>query len=387
MRRESISLTSIRGFAALWVACYHFQHNLEQLGYNLWPHFNWSFFGYIGVDIFFVLSGFILTAVYRGLAWRNVGAFLTRRGFRIYPMHLAVLGGMLLLWLDAYFRYHVINPTQPLLWLPVCALLLQPFFYHGLLWNAVTWSLSVEFVCYFAFPFAIMAFRRAPLLVLVPLILVLGAIEHHLQIYDLNIWGRDAVARGLVGFGLGMMLRLASERIPAPSALLASLVECLALGGIILCACFPGPPGHGGGAFIPLFAALLILGISYERGIIAWVLNARVCLWLGKISFSLYLLHENVIGVIWMRFPPTRLPFGHYANGLIWTVAVLLLCLALATVTWLLIEEPFRRMGGRVARRMERNIPKPVAPSLPEGDAQPQAAPLPENAEAAVLRV
>jgi len=359
MRQESVPLTSIRGFAALWVALLHFQMGMADVGYSLWPGL--SHYGYAGVDIFFILSGFILGAVYRGLAWRNVGAFLTRRAFRVYPMHLAVLGGMVLLWLDAYLRFGVHNEAQQLRWLPVFALLLQPFVYHQLMWNAVAWSISVELVCYLLFPVAIMALRHARLWLLAPVILVLGAIEHHLQIYDLYVWGDGAVARGLVGFGLGMALRLASERLPVPGARLTSLGELIGLGGIVFCASMSTALDFG--HFIPLFAALLILCLSYDSGIVARGLHARWCLWLGRTSFSLYLMHENVIGVAWMRFPASRLPFSHYVNGVVWTLGVLAVCLVLSTVTWLVIEEPFRRLGGRLARWMERNHPERARPA------------------------
>jgi peptidoglycan/LPS O-acetylase OafA/YrhL len=364
MRQESVALTSIRGFAALWVVAMHFQLGMADVGYNLWPGL--AHYGYAGVDIFFILSGFILTAVYQGIEWRGVGAFLIRRVFRVYPMNLAVLAGMLIVWVDAYMRFGVHNAAQQLRWLPVCALLLQPFIYHRLMWNAVSWSISIELVCYLLFPIVIMRLRQAALPILAAIILACGVVEHHLQVYDLYVWGDGAIARGLVGFGLGMALRLASERCTAPSARLASLLELAGLAGILVTASI------GQGTFIPLFAAVLILGLSYERGIVAWCLNARWCLWLGRISFSVYLIHEEIIGLVWPHFPASRLPFGHHLNGILWTLMVLVLVLALGTVTWYCIEEPFRRLGSWLARRIERDDPTP--------------APRPETAKAAPLR-
>jgi peptidoglycan/LPS O-acetylase OafA/YrhL len=353
MRQESVALTSIRGFAALWVVAMHFQLGMADVGYSLWPGL--AHYGYAGVDIFFILSGFILTAVYRGLEWRGVGAFLTRRIFRVYPMHLAVLGGMLLVWLDAYMRFGVHNEAQQLRWLPICALLLQPFVYHRLMWNAVTWSISMELVCYLLFPIVIMRLRRAALPILLVMILICGAVEHHLQIYDLYVWGDGAIARGVIGFGLGMALRLTTERFPAPSVWVTSLLELVALAGIVVSASIAQGP------FIPLFAAALIVCLSYERGIVARGLNARWCLWLGKISFSVYLIHEEIIGLIWPHFPATRLPFGHHLDGIVWTLMVLAIVLAVATATWFCIEEPFRRLGGRLGRWIERYEPSSVA--------------------------
>lgn len=352
MRQESIALTSIRGFAALWVVALHFQLGMADVGYSLWPGL--AHYGYAGVDIFFILSGFILTAVYRGLEWRNLGAFLTRRAFRVYPMHLAVVAGMLAIWLDAYLRFGVHNEAQQLRWLPLFSLLLQPFVYHRLMWNAVSWSISMELVCYLLFPIVIMRLRHAALPVLAAVILGLAVIEHHLQIYDIYVWGDGAIARGLTGFGLGMALRLASERLPVPSVLATCLIELGAVAGIV------GAASIDQGPYIPLFAAVLIVGLSYESGIVAKGLNARWCLWLGKISFSVYLIHEEMIGLIWPHFPASRLPFSHDVNGVVWTLMVLVIVLVVATVTWLCIEEPFRRLGGWLARRIERYEPAPA---------------------------
>jgi peptidoglycan/LPS O-acetylase OafA/YrhL len=366
MRQESVALTSIRGFAALWVVAMHFQLGMADVGYSPWPGL--AHYGYTGVDIFFILSGFILTVVYRGLEWRGVGAFLTRRVFRVYPMHLAVLAGMLIVWLDAYMRFGVHDEAQQLRWLPVCALLLQPFVYHRLMWNAVSWSISIELICYLLFPIVIMRLRHAALPVLAAIILVFGAVEHHLQIVDLYVWGDGAIARGVIGFGLGMALRLVTERYPAPSALLTSLLELVGLAGIVASA------STGQGPFIPLFAAVLIVGLSYERGIVAWGLNARWCLWLGKISFSVYLIHQEVIGLVWPHFPASRLPFSHHVDGVVWTLMVLGIVLGLATATWYCIEEPFRRLGSLLARRIER-----YEPSAPPRPAAAAPAPLVER--------
>jgi peptidoglycan/LPS O-acetylase OafA/YrhL len=137
-----------------------------------------------------------------------------------------------------------------------------------------------------------------------------------------------------------------------PSARTTSLIEVAAVAGIVAVASI------GEGPYIPLFAAVLIVCLSYERGIVAKGLNAGWCLWLGKISFSVYLIHEEIIGLLWPRFPASRLPFGHDANGIVWTVMVLAIVLAIATVTWLCIEEPFRRLGSWLARRIERYQPE-----------------------------
>ncbi len=78
---------------------------------------------------------------------------------------------------------------------------------------------------------------------------------------------------------------------------------------------------------------MLVLGLSCQRGLVAQCLTARWCLWLGKISFSVYLLHEEVIGLVWPHFPASQLPFDHHLNGIVWTLMVV----ALATATWIAV--------------------------------------------------
>jgi peptidoglycan/LPS O-acetylase OafA/YrhL len=235
------------------------------------------------------------------------------------------------------------------------------------MWNAVSWSISMELVCYLLFPIVIMRLRRAALPILVAMIAVYALVEHRLQMYDLYIWGDGAIARGVIGFGLGMTLQLASERWQGLSGRFVSLLELAGLAGVVIAA------STGQGPFIPLAAAVLILGLSYERGLVAWCLNARWCLWLGRISFSVYLIHEEVIGLVWPRFPASRLPFGHHLDGIVWTLMVLAMVLGLATGTWYCVEEPFRRLGSLLARGIERHEPRRRAPARPQAA---KAAPL-----------
>jgi peptidoglycan/LPS O-acetylase OafA/YrhL len=110
-------------------------------------------------------------------------------------------------------------------------------------------------------------------------------------------------------------------------------------------------------AVIPLLAALLIYGLAAERGVLSRVLSGAVWFWLGQISFSLYLLHPTVSALFFALLPPAALahdlglPLGHGLTALLWTILVLAILLALATLTWRLVEEPARRTGLRLARR------------------------------------
>jgi peptidoglycan/LPS O-acetylase OafA/YrhL len=334
LRHHNLPLTSIRGFAALWVVGHHLQFELGYIGY---PFAGWLFKpGYVAVDIFFVLSGFVITAVHRDLTRATLGDFFLRRIFRIYPLHLFVLAVILGLWIWGDMRFGAHDPTEPLRDLPIVMLLLQPYLIHGLTWNTVSWSIGVEMLCY-------LGLRRLEPVGAVLMLIMMAAIERH--VHSELIWGWPAVARGLAGFGLGMVLQQMAALLRRPRAVTASLIELAALGGILLAVVFRDL------RLIPLCAAALIWGLAAERGVVARVLGFGWCVWLGRISFSVYLIHPTLIGLAFVWFPPARLHLGHGAEGILWPLLVVALLLAVATATWRWVEEPARRFGIRLAKR------------------------------------
>jgi peptidoglycan/LPS O-acetylase OafA/YrhL len=341
LRHQNLPLTAIRGFAALWVVGHHLQFELAYIGY---PFAGWLFRpGYVAVDIFFILSGFVITAVHRDLTRAGLGDFLLRRIFRLYPLHLFVLAFILGLWLWSEARFGAHNPTERLADLPIVILLLQPYLIHGLTWNTVSWSIGVELLCYALFPLVIGGVRRLEFSGCALILLMMAAVEHHVQ--SGMVWGWPAIARGLAGFGLGMAVQQMTVLVRRPRARTASLIEVGALFGILLAVL---------GDYlrvIPLFAAALIWGLAAERGIVARGLGAGWCVWLGRISFSVYLIHPTLIDLAFVWLPPRRLGLWHAADGLVWTVLVVGLLLGVATATWAFVEEPARRFGARLARR------------------------------------
>jgi peptidoglycan/LPS O-acetylase OafA/YrhL len=342
LRHHNLPLTSIRGFAALWVVGHHLQFELAFIGY---PVAGWLFKpGYVAVDIFFVLSGFVITAVHRDLTRAGLGDFCLRRIFRVYPLHLFVLAVILGLWVWGQIRFGAHDPTEQLRDLPIVALLLQPYLIHGLTWNTVSWSIGVEMLCYALFPLAVAGLRRLEPIGAILVLVMMAAIERH--VHSELIWGWPAIARGLAGFGLGMIAQQLTVLLPRPAARTASLIEAGALLGILAAVLLRDL------RVIPLFAAALIWGLAAERGILARGLGAAWCVWLGRISFSVYLIHPTLIGLAFVWLPPARLHLGHAADGVVWTILAVALLLGVATLTWAWVEEPARRFGIRLARRL-----------------------------------
>ena len=155
------SLTGIRGFAAIWVLLFH------AVKQNVTPALD-TFFarGESGVNLFFVLSGFVMCYVYsekmKTLTLSGTRQYLWKRFARIYPSHLAVL--LILLVIMTVAR--ALNVSFEENYYTVRKFLLQIFLLNGIGlpdsggWNFASWTLSQEFVAYFAFPFLILWINR-----------------------------------------------------------------------------------------------------------------------------------------------------------------------------------------------------------------------------------
>jgi peptidoglycan/LPS O-acetylase OafA/YrhL len=134
---EISALTSLRGVAALTVLIFH-----------VIPDFR----GYLAVDLFFLLSGFVLTHVYRQIALTRESyfKFLKARLARIYPVHLMMLV-VLLPMLDTRPDFSSGGLLSSLL------LLQSPW--HSICWNYASWSISAEWHAYLLFPILVMNYR------------------------------------------------------------------------------------------------------------------------------------------------------------------------------------------------------------------------------------
>jgi peptidoglycan/LPS O-acetylase OafA/YrhL len=147
------TLTSLRFFAALWVVLFHYWPNLT--GTDVMPAFIGK--GYLGVELFFILSGFILCHVYRTSVETGgfrYGAFLWARLARVYPLHIASLIGLGSVTMVAVAFGAKVDPNI-LSWasLPAHLTLTQAW---GLApaasWNHPSWSISAEWFAYLTFP-------------------------------------------------------------------------------------------------------------------------------------------------------------------------------------------------------------------------------------------
>jgi peptidoglycan/LPS O-acetylase OafA/YrhL len=328
-------LTSLRGIGALMIVLFHF----GAFGGDVPLIERSAFFdkGYLWVDMFFMLSGFVIAHVYGATFDGQVDSasywrFMWIRFARIYPLYAFTLLGFVALALvrHALRGKDVFDQEHTIAALFVTAALIQAwgvFDIYG--WNPPAWSISAEVVAYFVFPFlAVVAVRSrlawSAVLVLAIVVLgILGAGPHGLQVpAGLN------VALCLSQFIIGMALYRARDAV-ARSAVPVDVLLVLTALLLVLALHF----GAADLIVVALFAPLIYL-MPAARGFARRLSNARPLVFLGDISYSVYLMHDLVLVAC------TRL-VGDLQSPLHQTLGVLTV-IAAATLTWRYVEWPAR---------------------------------------------
>ena len=367
------SLTSFRGIAALWVVLYHYSAvYFSKFDFASYTHLIDK--GYLAVDMFFMLSGFVLTHVYNRAfsesITRHYRSFLLSRVARLYPLHILIL----LLFVATAFTsqlreyaatgtFHEIPLEGPrsLIALVANLFMLQGLAAGRLSWNYPAWSISVEFVAYLVFPLILPTiWRTSPLIKLALTVWLTGILAWLAYITqdNFNQWdGPITLLRGLPEFVLGTLLYFAF-RDDKFAPLLDSDAVAIIVVGITILALHIGAPD----ILIVLLFAILILVAAINTRTFAAVANVGPLIWLGNISYSLYLLHgfvqyfvSKLLGTSGVK-EAADLSIGHSMVLLMLMIAV---CLVSATGTYYGIEIVCRRnlrdlfgLAGRTRARL-----------------------------------
>jgi len=290
-RPELKPLTAVRGIFAWLVVLYHIR--LACLGWLPIGAVHVLAKGYLAVDFFFLLSGFVIWLNYGGrLRGRGATAdFLVRRLARIWPLHAVMLafGAAIAIMLLATGRQ---ADHFPFALLPLHLAMMQDWSWsNALLWNDPAWSISGEWAAYLLTPLAVLILprRRLP----TPALIVAAATP--LLLLFLLLWARHGglgysiseygLLRCLAEFSCGAMLSELWRRW-RHDALIE--VSCWVAGLVALAAWWAGVPETLALPFA--FAALLLaLALGAERP--RHPLAGRAVHWLGEISYATYLSH------------------------------------------------------------------------------------------------
>jgi peptidoglycan/LPS O-acetylase OafA/YrhL len=365
------NLTPLRGIAAMWVATYHFGSLLKLL-----PPKQTMLIekGYLMVDLFFIMSGFIMRHVYAAsfadkITETNCRRFIVARFARIYPLHLFTLFVLILM---TYIsgNWNPVNDPHAIL---TNVFMLQSMGLERLsTWNRPSWSLSAEWAAYMVFPILALFMSRKKRLS--RLVLPIGiAIAYfslvylippagignadRLVLHKLDVTYDYGYIRGIAGFTLGMLcyglylddrIRAFLSKDTAAVILIATALIGMHLGinDLFLILPFAGITG--------CFAA--------NSGYIHKICNTGALQFLGKVSYSIYLVqwiatdlftagfrrfHLNVV-----FFPRVGPP--SFLERLAVTLLFLFFLVLLSGFSYNIIENPCRNFINRTFIKTSR---------------------------------
>lgn len=335
--KHIVQLDALRAIAAFGVILYHF---LPEFSSSKLPY------GWIGVDIFFVISGFLITAILleqKGVTGNNllvIKNFVIRRALRLFPIyyllififHLLQHFGNLWTWDAGNSIYYYTYTTNIL------------FFFEGMAGKQLNhvWTLSIEEQFYLFWPWIVVFVpNRAVILSLVFVILgslIYKSVSGIENIRMLTFSHFDTLGGGaLIAFLLkekkesvllfinrfkgiiilcGIFILLASEWYLLPEIIISSVVLVLAMS--------------------------LVIGCHYGfSGLSGKIFSNSVLIYLGKISYGLYLFHKPVPYFLKLFLTPEN------SNSYYFLLISVVITIVVAHLSYKIIESPFLALKKR----------------------------------------
>ena len=356
-RGEIRSLTGLRGIAACLVMFYHYE----------WRHVGWgpatTFFkhGYLAVDLFFLLSGFVMAMTYSAefshdFSLRTYAKFLLMRIARVYPLYLLVT----IVCIAIGYVGHASISTRTMV---SNAFLVQSW---GISRSIVGpgWSISTEFGAYLLFPFLIFIFLfKRPSIAWVATAVAAGLMFYvgSVSTFALNQDGRNGpldvfgesiypLLRCVAEFSLGLVawrvsampsvIRLAKR--PVTGTLVAAVV--------VLAMAVPQSD-----VIVVLLFFPFIIALATEASSVAKFMGSWLPYWLGVISYSIYLVHVPVLdslqGPVTSVLSRLHVPHAFSVAGALLIPAVMII----SAITYFLVERPGRKVMKSLVLRRRQN--------------------------------
>ncbi|MDR3468482.1 MAG: acyltransferase [Xanthobacteraceae bacterium] len=346
-------LDGLRGIAVSLVVLYHYGVYYVD-GSGLFPPLRWlAVRGWVGVDLFFVMSGFLIGGIV--IANRDAdnlfSTFYARRFLRIFPLYYLLLGtSAIYLW------------THPYSGMPS---LLPYFFYFqnntlaftgdaGPTWLQPGWTLAVEEQFYLLLP-AIVFLTPPRLLKYVVTAGILVALAMRVAGYLIlplenpKLFALFLTPCRFDDLFYGVLLALLVRSGAGPISRKAQILICYAgfvgglLGFVFLYQTVPLLLTVGLTLLGAAFFSMVALTVLHERGPLALITGTRLLRWIGVRTYAIYLFHVPVLLGVRRFFDVT----GADPHGSMQLVAVAV-TLAVASASWRLIEAPLIGLGHRL---------------------------------------
>jgi peptidoglycan/LPS O-acetylase OafA/YrhL len=372
IRGEIKALTGLRIVAAVWVVLFHFRPMVSDvspdLRENLSPVLNC---GAQGVDLFFILSGFVLTWNYlerMGRSWsrRETVHFLWLRLARVWPVYLVTLH-LAALWI--IFTLHVGHVPSPdvakltaisyVRQVLLVQLWFEPFF-DGTSWDGPAWSISAEWLAYLLFGVLVLVIFRMKLATRARTLMVLAFVAQLPPMVLLLTSGFfytpwSWLPRIVTQFTAGALACAAvrrlelSDRARRAMGYVSLLVIVAMVGSIYLLDTYPIHGVLDSGGVVDVLFVPLVITLAIGVGSLPRLLSTRVLVYGGQISFCLYMVHELVHTSWTWAVMEFQLTPWQSDSPWKWNIfGLLAFAVAFSSLMYHFVEEPARRWMRRM---------------------------------------
>jgi peptidoglycan/LPS O-acetylase OafA/YrhL len=375
------TLTPLRGIAALLVVIYH--SNLMFIPFLPPGYTHFLDNGWLWVDFFFVLSGFIMCYAYgkyfnNGITKDSYKKYLGARFARVYPLHfITTIWAFVCVVCIVHFSTHldpffaeIFNPKA----FPACLLLIQSLhLYFTPPLNTPSWSLSTEWWVYMLFPLFVPYFVRLknPGKLLTALLIIafyivlrywLGPLTYFKPGPTLNIMTDFGLLRCLAGFFTGMLLFTFYQQDTGYKIIKQDWFFVLSVLGLVAAMHF-----NIMDIIIVGFFPFILIAAAYNQTRVKSILDTKVLQRLGDWSFSIYMVHVPII-FSFTAFSVYKKPslFSSFANlisgkpnytfGIIMCIVLLTLTIVIAAMIYRFAEIPARNYFNKVFKTKHKEI-------------------------------
>lgn len=347
MRIEQLTFT--RFIAAVSIVIFHFGSGRFPLNI-LYPQFIFKQAN-VSVSYFFILSGFVMIVAYYKNSKIDLLFYMKNRFARIYPVYFIAIFLLLLLSIlskNLDYQGLILNLLIIQAWVPGKALA----------FNIPGWSLSVEFLFYVLFPFLFNSFySKIPFKKLIfPIVLfwMISQIFYHVLLYEpdlleLMVYKIDASYFPLMHLNEFLVGNIAGLYF-VKSSLTKRNFDLFIIGIVMLIALvlrFPIGLNFHNGLLALLFIPLIIL-LALNDGKISVLFKSKVCVFLGEISFGIYILQF----VVWQWISDYRLEkyFGiDKVEDFIFSFFLrLFILIFISSISYIYVETPIRNRIKRI---------------------------------------
>lgn len=367
------SFEGLRGVAALGVALLHLELAARQ---TQSPSNAYLWTAYLLVDLFFVLSGFVIGRAYEKklINASHLGNFLVRRTGRLYPLFIfstvayialdnltqMTKAALIHLGFAGYFHktatFDFLLPSTGELLAAATLTHSLGFYDQGLILNYPSWSISTEYYTYLVFGICVVFLTARNRILMYTLLIVAST-----AVAVAGSFGHDCLAKAeclylttdlgifrcLAEFLLGVVAARWAQEPGFLAAAGSRFIQTASLAAVCVILVFSRQVPWLA-FFAPLAFFILILSVALDSGWVARLFGHRLPAYLGKISYSVYLMHAPMLLIFGFVIRAAKGP----GQVFLATSAFVVTVIVVSHLTFLYIEAPFRVRANAFADRL-----------------------------------